>query len=331
MPDEGLPPSKQQQSEESLPALDDEERKAVQTRARERLQARAGGSPNGLTPKSGSKTPKSGSSRVPGYMTPKSGGKSARKAGNQSSRSTMLTNRTSSPTGRYHPDPERRLDIRKVRARRPVHPSSRAPPRPRRQGYTPPLRFGPHARAPSPSAEPPPPLCPDRRRRTCTRTSITSRHTAHPTTTGRPRRAAGSSRRPSSRVCATIQRGSNRSTRTTTRRRIRATRTASRRTRWSTWRRICARALRLPPSTPSGATISCRASGCPRSLTRWRGTWPKCGSASSAEPGVAGRAGDKGRARRSGPLASWPTPRRGGEAERRRRRRERWRLPCVAG
>jgi len=114
MPDEGLPPSKQQQSEESLPALDDEERKAVQTRARERLQARAGGSPNGLTPKSGSKTPKSGSSRVPGYMTPKSGGKSARKAGNQSSRSTMLTNRTSSPTGRYHPDPERRLDIRKA-------------------------------------------------------------------------------------------------------------------------------------------------------------------------------------------------------------------------
>ena len=26
----------------------------------------------------------------------------------------MLTNRTSSPTGRYHPDPERRLDVRKA-------------------------------------------------------------------------------------------------------------------------------------------------------------------------------------------------------------------------
>jgi len=110
--EEGLPPSKQQQSEESLPALDEEERKAVQTRARERLQARTGGSPT--TPKSGSKTPKSGSSRVPGYMTPKSGGKSSRRGGNVSSRSPTLTNRTSSPTGRYHPDPERRLDIRKA-------------------------------------------------------------------------------------------------------------------------------------------------------------------------------------------------------------------------
>jgi hypothetical protein len=111
---EGRPPTKQQQSEELLPALDDEERKAVQTRARERLQAKATGFSDGLTPKSGSKTPKSGSSRVPGYMTPKSGGKSARKSGNQSSRSTMLTNRTSSPTGRYHPDPERRLELRKA-------------------------------------------------------------------------------------------------------------------------------------------------------------------------------------------------------------------------
>lgn len=108
----GLPPSKQMQSEESLPALDEQERKAVQTRARERLQARTPGSPNsGRSPLSGSKTPKS-SSRVPGYMTPKSGGKSSRRVP-QSSRSTMVTNRTSSPTGRYHPDPERRLEIRK--------------------------------------------------------------------------------------------------------------------------------------------------------------------------------------------------------------------------
>jgi len=45
-------------------------------------------------------------------MTPKSTGRSRK--GAQSSRSTALTNRTSSPTGRYHPDPERRLDIRKT-------------------------------------------------------------------------------------------------------------------------------------------------------------------------------------------------------------------------
>ena len=37
----GLPPAKQMQSEESLPALDDEERKAVQNRARDRLAGRS--------------------------------------------------------------------------------------------------------------------------------------------------------------------------------------------------------------------------------------------------------------------------------------------------
>jgi len=109
----GMPPSKQMQSEESLPALDDEERKAVQQRARARLDARTNASPKSVrTPhSSGAKTPKSGS-RTPGYMTPKSTGRS--KKGAMSSRSSALTNRTSSPTGRFHPDPERRLDIRKA-------------------------------------------------------------------------------------------------------------------------------------------------------------------------------------------------------------------------
>ena len=114
----GMPPAKQMQSEESLPALDDEERKAVHARARERLAQRAGGSPDGGAMNSvnrmSARAPSSkgkGSSRTPGYMTPKS---SSRKKGAMSSRSSALTNRTSSPTGRYHPDPERRLDVRKA-------------------------------------------------------------------------------------------------------------------------------------------------------------------------------------------------------------------------
>jgi hypothetical protein len=107
----GLPPSKQMQSEESLPALDDQERKAVQTRARERLAARTDGSKYSARSPGGSKTPKSGSSRLPGYMTPKTGGRSSRRSPT-TSRSTLPTNRTSSPTGRYHPDPERKLEIR---------------------------------------------------------------------------------------------------------------------------------------------------------------------------------------------------------------------------
>jgi hypothetical protein len=102
----GMPPSKQMQSEESLPALDDEERKAVQSRLR------AGGAYISPSARTTGRTPK-GSSRMPGYMTPKSGSRSSRTP--KSSRSAMLTNRTSSPTGRYHPDPERKLDIRKVR------------------------------------------------------------------------------------------------------------------------------------------------------------------------------------------------------------------------
>lgn len=115
----GLPPSKQLQSEEQLPALDEEERKAVHARARSNLAARSSFSPDtrGSARSPSSKTPKS-SSRLPGYMTPKSGGRSSRTP--KSSRSSALTNRTSSPTGRYHPDPERRLDVRKVRA----HPSA---------------------------------------------------------------------------------------------------------------------------------------------------------------------------------------------------------------
>jgi len=114
-PKQGMPGAKQQQSEESLPALDEEERKAVLQRSRARLEAR--GTPGTVTPKSGrapsAKTPKSGRSSLPGYMTPKTGGRSSR-SGAKSSRSSALTNRTSSPTGRYHPDVERRLDIRKT-------------------------------------------------------------------------------------------------------------------------------------------------------------------------------------------------------------------------
>ena len=123
MAHEGMPPSKQMQSEESLPALDEQERKAVQTRARQKLMGAAGGDGARYSARtSGSKTPKTGSSRVPGYMTPKTGGRSARKSP-QSSRSSIVTNRTSSPTGRYHPDPERRLDIRQVRRARRLRPA----------------------------------------------------------------------------------------------------------------------------------------------------------------------------------------------------------------
>mmetsp|Transcript_22045 Transcript_22045/g.56267 ORF Transcript_22045/g.56267 Transcript_22045/m.56267 type:complete len:156 (+) Transcript_22045:680-1147(+) len=34
---------------------------------------------------------------------------------------------------------------------------------------------------------------------------------------------------------------------------------------------------------PNGVTTSCRASGCPTRAPRWRGTWRKCGSVSSAK------------------------------------------------
>jgi len=92
----------------------------VQMRARERLHARtdARADSGAITPgtaKSGtarSKTPKS--SRLPGYMTPKSTGRGTSRKGANTSRSSAMTNRTSSPTGRYHPDVERRVDIKKV-------------------------------------------------------------------------------------------------------------------------------------------------------------------------------------------------------------------------
>ena len=103
----------QMQSEESLPALDDEERKAVQMRARDRLNARNGRSGDSQispTLKSSARSPgKSArsSSRLPGYMTPKTERPQAATAA-KSSRSAMLTNRTPSPTGRYHPVAERK-------------------------------------------------------------------------------------------------------------------------------------------------------------------------------------------------------------------------------
>ena len=138
----GMPPGKQMQSEESLPALDDEERKAVQMRARDRLNARGSGAKTPTSTRSpGAKTPKS-SNRLPGYMTPKTGGTARSSRGAKSSRSSALTNRTSSPTGRYHPDVDRRLDIRKV---------CRAPPPPRRHRSLRPLCDARLARPASPS------------------------------------------------------------------------------------------------------------------------------------------------------------------------------------
>ena len=116
----GMPPKKQQQSEEQLPAIDDEERLAVQTRVRARLDGRSSAridsrstTPKSATFHSARSGPKS-SSRTPGYMTPKSTNRSSKKGAMSSRSSAMLTNRTSSPTGRYHPDPERKLDIRKA-------------------------------------------------------------------------------------------------------------------------------------------------------------------------------------------------------------------------
>ena len=87
----GMPPGKQMQSEESLPALDDEERKAVQMRARDRLNARGSGAKTPTSTRSpGAKTPKS-SNRLPGYMTPKTGGTARSSRGAKSSRSSALT------------------------------------------------------------------------------------------------------------------------------------------------------------------------------------------------------------------------------------------------
>ena len=109
--DPGLPPSKQQQHEEALAPLDDQERRAVQ----KRLQRRHGGGA-------------SHTSRVvvasnrysdPAFNVSARAGRSARgrytsRSAMSTGRSMMTTARSSSPTGRYHPDPTRRLELRKA-------------------------------------------------------------------------------------------------------------------------------------------------------------------------------------------------------------------------
>ena len=122
-PEAGMPPAKQQQHEEALAPLDDQERRAVQKRLMRRSQGA-----------SSSHTTRGGSSSRASYndlagMSPKTqgrpGGSSRSGRGAYSSRSAMTTSRSmmttarsSSPTGRYHPDPTRRIELRRVRARR---------------------------------------------------------------------------------------------------------------------------------------------------------------------------------------------------------------------
>ena len=111
---QGMPPSKQQQHEEALAPLDDQERRAVQKRLQRRA-AHGGGQ---------SHTSRAGTSSAryqdPAFMGSARSGRSARgrytsRSAMTTSRSMMTTARSSSPTGRYHPDPTRRLEIRKVR------------------------------------------------------------------------------------------------------------------------------------------------------------------------------------------------------------------------
>ena len=117
-PEAGMPPAKQQQHEEALAPLDDQERRAVQKRLMRRSQGA-----------SSSHTTRGGSSSRASYndlagMSPKTqgrpGGSSRSGRGAYSSRSAMTTSRSmmttarsSSPTGRYHPDPTRRIELRR--------------------------------------------------------------------------------------------------------------------------------------------------------------------------------------------------------------------------
>ena len=111
---EGMPPSKQQQHEEALAPLDDQERRAVQKRLMRRSQQGAGQS---HTTRSSARD----RHHDPAFMSPKTQqrGRSAR--GAYSSRSAigtghslMTTARSSSPTGRYHPNPTRRVELRQA-------------------------------------------------------------------------------------------------------------------------------------------------------------------------------------------------------------------------
>lgn len=114
---QGMPPSKQQQHEEALAPLDDQERRAVQKRLQRRAQHGGG--------VSHTSRPGTSSARYqdPSFVGSARSGRSARgrytsRSAMTTSRSMMTTARSSSPTGRYHPDPTRRLEIRKVRSAR---------------------------------------------------------------------------------------------------------------------------------------------------------------------------------------------------------------------
>ena len=105
-----MPPSKQQQHEEALAPLDDQERRAVQ----KRLMRRSHGSGASATTRSTARDR---------YADPSGGLSAGRRSarGAYSARSAMTTSRSmmtpvrsSSPTGRYHPDPTRRLELRKA-------------------------------------------------------------------------------------------------------------------------------------------------------------------------------------------------------------------------
>ena len=111
--DPGLPPSKQQQHEEALAPLDDQERRAVQ----KRLMRRNHGASQSQTTRSTARD----RYNDPAYASPKrqGGSRSSRgvytaRSAMTTSRSMMTTARSSSPTGRYHPDPTRRLELRKA-------------------------------------------------------------------------------------------------------------------------------------------------------------------------------------------------------------------------
>jgi hypothetical protein len=108
---EGMPPSKQQQHEEALAPLDDQERRAVQ----KRLMRRNHGSGVSATARSTDRDryAELNSGRNPAGRRSARGAYSSRSA-MTTGRSMMTTARSSSPTGRYHPDPTRRLEIRKV-------------------------------------------------------------------------------------------------------------------------------------------------------------------------------------------------------------------------
>lgn len=112
---EGLPPSKQQQHEEALAPLDDQERRAVQKRLMRRNHGSGASATSRSTARDRYNDP-AFAGRGPGSSRRSGRGQSyTARSAMTTSRSMMTTARSSSPTGRYHPDPTRRLELRKVR------------------------------------------------------------------------------------------------------------------------------------------------------------------------------------------------------------------------